>query len=159
MGKCVLFVRYRGGDFMICLYWLFAIAVFLIVEMFTLALTTIWFAGGGLMAFLVCLAGANLPVQFIVFFVSSIVCLFFIRPFFVKFMKVGRTKTNAQGLLGREARVIEEVDNFAGKGRVKIDGQVWAARLVEDGTIPVDSKVVIEEIQGVKLIVKKQGNL
>ncbi|MCI5586284.1 MAG: NfeD family protein, partial [Lachnospiraceae bacterium] len=33
-------------------YWLIALAVFLVIEIITMGLTTIWFAGGSLVAFI-----------------------------------------------------------------------------------------------------------
>ena len=44
------------------LMWLIVLAVFLVIEAITVGLTTIWFAGGALVAFVLALAGAGLPV-------------------------------------------------------------------------------------------------
>ena len=45
------------------LYWLLAVGVLLVLEMLTLGLTTIWFAGGAFVAFLASLCHASVPVQ------------------------------------------------------------------------------------------------
>lgn len=50
------------------LYWLLAVGVLLVLEMLTLGLTTIWFAGGAFVAFLASLCHASVPVR------SSVSC-------------------------------------------------------------------------------------
>lgn len=44
-------------------YWLIAIILLLVIEAMTMGLTTIWFAGGAVIAFIACLAGADLMIQ------------------------------------------------------------------------------------------------
>lgn len=61
--------------------WLILLAFLIFVEMITLGLTTIWFAGGALVAFIVSLFYDNLLVEIILFLVISLVLLFFTRPF------------------------------------------------------------------------------
>jgi len=62
------------------LVWLGILIVMLVIEIVTLGLTTIWFAGGALIAFVLAMFGANLWVQIPVFFVVSLVLLFVTRP-------------------------------------------------------------------------------
>ncbi len=65
-------------------------------------------------------------------------------------------KTNADSLVGKQALVTEEVNNVLGTGTAVIRGQVWTTRAEHDEEIyPVDTKVEICAIQGVKLIVRK----
>ena len=61
-------------------YWLIALAVLLVIEIITLGLTTIWFAGGALVAFVLALFNVPLLVQITVFLVVSILLLLFTRP-------------------------------------------------------------------------------
>ena len=61
-------------------YWLIALAVFLVIEIITLGLTTIWFAGGSLIAFVASLFGVPIVVQIVLFFIVSFILLFFTRP-------------------------------------------------------------------------------
>jgi membrane protein implicated in regulation of membrane protease activity len=58
--------------------------------------------------------------------------------------------TNTAALVGKEAFVTEEVSQIA--GYVKIWGETWSAR-TGNGTKEVGSKVVVEKIDGVTLIV------
>ena len=60
--------------------WLAVLVVLLIVEIQTMALTTVWFAGGSLAAIVAVKCGANLAVQITVFLTVSLVVLFLLRP-------------------------------------------------------------------------------
>ena len=61
------------------LYWLLLFIVLLVVEIITLGLTTIWFAGGALVGFFLSLAGVVPTVQWAVFCAVSLVLLFATR--------------------------------------------------------------------------------
>ena len=47
------------------IYWLIAVAVLLVLEILTLGLTTIWFAGGAFVAFIAGQCQAPLWLQFV----------------------------------------------------------------------------------------------
>ena len=87
------------------IYWLIAFVILVGIEVATMALTTIWFAGGALVAFLLSLFGLSVEVQLIAFVAVSFLLLFFTRPFAARFIISGTVKTNAEELIGREARV------------------------------------------------------
>ena len=137
------------------IYWLVLFVILLLIEIFTMGLTTIWFAGGALVAFLSGVLGFGLPVQIIVFIVVSIALLILTRPVAMRYFNQERQKTNAESLIGQQALVIEDIDTLKASGRVEVRGQEWAAKTDEpDGKIAKNSVVVINGIQGVKLIVR-----
>lgn len=136
------------------IYWLIAFVVLVGIEVATMALTTIWFAGGAFVAFLLSLFGISVEVQLIVFLIVSFLLLFLTRPFASRFINTNTVKTNAESLVGREARVTARISNELGEGAAIIDGQEWTARTREDGVIIAEGTMVrICDIQGVKLIV------
>ena len=138
-------------------FWLILFIILLIIEIFTMGLTTIWFAGGALVAYILAFVGFTLPVQIIAFLLVSIVLLVLTRPLAVKFFNKERQKTNAESLIGQKAVVLEKIDTIRGVGLVEVNGQEWSAKTDEtDAVIEADTIVVIEGIQGVKLIVKKE---
>lgn len=137
--------------------WLCLLVVLLLAEAITLGLTTIWFAGGALVALIANLLGLHEAIQIVVFFVVSIVLLALTRPIAIRYLNKDRVKTNAEGLVGRTAFVVEEIDNLKATGCVSIDGQEWTARCEDETTFIEKNKVVvIKGIQGVKLIVSKK---
>lgn len=139
------------------MYWLIALAVLLLIEILTLGLTTIWFAGGSLVAFLAAMLGGPVWLQFVLFFVVSFVMLIFTRPVALRYFNKSRVKTNYESMVGREGKVTETVDNFNQTGTVVVGGQEWTARTLQEGIVlEPDTKVVVREIRGVRLIVEQQ---
>ena len=131
--------------------WLGILAVLLVIEGLTTALTTIWFAGGALAAAI----AAGIVPQLLLFFCVSLVLLFFTRPAALKLMRKDTEKTNVEGLLGKKAVVIQKINNLAQTGQVRINDIEWMARTSDDSvTIPVDTVVIIKAVHGVKLIVE-----
>ena len=140
---------------MIAIYWLIAIVVLLVIEALTMGLTTVWFAGGALAAFIACVAGGELLLQIILFVAVSLILLIFTRPFARRYINKEPEKTNVEGLIGREVRVTERIDNRQGTGAAVVDGQPWTARsAVDDEIIAEDTMAVIEAVRGVRLIVR-----
>lgn len=137
-------------------YWLIALAVFLVIEIITMGLTTIWFAGGSLVAFIASLLGVPVIAQIAIFFVVSFVLLFFTRPVVEKHLNNSREKTNVNSMIGKEGKVTEEIDNFNQKGTIVVNGLEWTARSIDDDiVIPNGSKIIVKDVQGVKAIVGK----
>lgn len=137
------------------IFWLVLLIVAIVVEVFTMGLTTIWFAGGALVAILATLLHAPIWLQIILFVAVSLLLLFFTRPVAVKYFNKDRVKTNVESMVGRQAVVTGEIDNIQGIGQVTIGGQEWSARSADDTMrIPLGSVVDVVSVSGVKLIVK-----
>lgn len=146
----------KRGDFMEMTFWLIVFVALLVIEIATMGLTTIWFAGGALVSFLAAYIGFGVGVQVAVFLIVSILLLVLTRPIAVKFFNQERQKTNADSLIGQKAVVKEAIDIIQATGRVEVNGMEWSAKTEEPGVIEADTIVVIKGIQGVKLIVEKE---
>jgi len=139
------------------LIWLAVLFVCIVIEVATMGLATIWFAGGALAAAILAMIKAPLWAQVVAFFVVSIVLLIFTRPVAVRYFNKNRAKTNIDSLIGKEAIVLSEIDNLQGTGRVQVDGKEWTARTIANGiTIPVGTVVIVNKIDGVKLLVEER---
>lgn len=137
--------------------WLAILIVLVVIEIFTMGLTTIWFAGGALVAIVVAAAGGPVWLQILLAGVVAAVLLFFTRPVAVKYFNRDRERTNAESLVGRQAIVLSEINNLQGIGQVTINGMEWTARTTMDGqTINPGEVVVIRGINGVKLLVERE---
>ena len=135
--------------------WLVAFVILIGIEAATMALTTIWFAGGAVFAFFAAVLGFSIQTQLVVFLIVSFILLLFTRPFAMRFVNRETVKTNVDGLIGRRAKVITKIDNNEPSGATVVDGQEWTARSMDDAvTIPVGTHVVIKDVRGVKLIVE-----
>ena len=135
--------------------WLAILIILVVIEIFTLGLTTIWFAGGALVAILVAALGGPVWLQIIIAAVVSAVLLFFTRPIAMKYFNRDRERTNAEALVGRQAIVISEINNLQGIGQVTINGMEWTARsIMDDHIIEPGEVVIVRGINGVKLLVE-----
>lgn len=140
---------------MTVMYWLVAAAVFVVIEIMTMGLTTIWFAGGALVGAV--MAAVSLPLwsQIIAFAVISVILLILTRPWALKYVNSRTIKTNVDSLIGQNGLVTQDIDNLNAKGQVKVRGQIWTARSISDEVkLHEGQKVSIESISGVKVIVK-----
>lgn len=138
------------------LVWLVLAILFLIIELTTVALVSIWFAAGCLVAFIASLAGAELWLQILLMVVVSVILL---MVFLLLRKKLGifpgqKARTNADRLIGEIGEVIQDIDTLEAVGQVRVSGQIWSARTEEDRIIPIGEKVRILDLQGVKLVVE-----
>ena len=135
--------------------WAAACLFFIVIEVGTMALTTIWFAGGALAGLIACLLGAGIELQLVVFAAVSFILLILTRPLALRYVNRQVKRTNAEGLIGSRARITERVDNAAGTGTAVLDGKEWTARTLRQGeVIPEGDMAIVRKIQGVKLLVE-----
>lgn len=127
--------------------------IFGIIEGVTLGLTTVWFAAGALIAMLAAMLNMPFVGQIFVFLISSSVLLYFTRPIAKDYLKIGTTRTNVNSLIGEIGIVMKDIQRFH-NGQVKVNGQIWTAKAIEDEEIKENQRVEIVSVEGVKLIVK-----
>jgi len=141
------------------LWWVGAALVLAVVEMLSLDLVFIMLAGGALGGGVVAAAGGPVWLQFVVACVVSVLLLFTIRPWLLQHLR-GRqplVETNAAAHVGRPAVVIATVTETG--GRVKLAGEVWSARLADDGVpnssaiLPEGTEVRVVRIDGATAVV------
>ena len=137
--------------------WLAVVLVTAIIEIITVGLTSIWVSGGALAALIVCLCGGHPALQIAVFFIVTFLLLYFTRPWAKKYLESRKVATNYEECIGKEVRVLEEVNNRKETGKVLYNGMEWSARAIEDDDIfAKDEQAVVSEIRGVKMILKRQ---
>ena len=137
--------------------WLLLTAALLVIEALTAGLTTIWFAGGSIVALILTFLGAPVWLQTGAFAAVSLILLLVTRPLALKYMNKGKGATSLDRMIGREVLVTEQIDNLRGTGEVQVDGQNWMARAADsDLTIEKGETARVRSIQGVKLIVDKK---
>lgn len=137
--------------------WLALMVIFIVAEIVTVGLTSIWFAGGALVALLSGIVGMPFIGQGVLFFAVSFVLLFFTRPFALKYVKPHNIKTNYEEAIGKEVQVTSRIDNRAAVGTAVYNGQEWTARSTNDDVIiEAGESVYVEDIRGVKLYVRRK---
>lgn len=145
-------------QWLIPIIWLLLAILFVVIEIVTLNLVSVWFAIGASSSMFVAIADYdNYALQGIVFVVVSMIALIVIRNWSMKKLKSGAIKTNVNSLIGKKAIVTRKIEALS-LGEVKVDGNFWTAKTINDDTIEENSIVEILEISGVKLIVKISNN-
>ena len=132
-------------------FWIVLIVVFGMAEAMTIQLISIWFCVGGIAAFVTSLVTPNIGLQFVVFVGVSAIALALSRVLFKNKLKPRNVATNADMVIGKEAVVLREITPEIG-GRVKVDGQDWAARSA--GVLPVGAHCKVLSLSGVTLTVE-----
>lgn len=138
------------------LFWAAVFVMFVIAELATVQLISVWFALGALvtMIFTAIFEGTTLLSQLGVFILVSGVFLIITFPWLKKRRTKGHVSTNQELYVGMTATVIEEIDRDKGTGRVRLSGVDWNAVPHEDGQIiPENSIVIIEKVMGTRLSV------
>lgn len=139
---------------MAAIIWIILTIIFAAVEIATVGLTSIWFAGGSLAALLCYALGLSEVWQILVFLAVSLVLLFFTRPWALKYLKPHLIKTNYEEALEKNVCLTETVDNRRATGTAVLNGQEWTARAYEDGKVfEAGSIVKVKEIRGVTMYV------
>jgi membrane protein implicated in regulation of membrane protease activity len=134
--------------------WVALVIIFALIEVFTLGLTTVWFAIAAILMVFLSFFEIPLTAQILIFLVISAALLIFTRPLAVKKFKIGQEKTNVDSLIGKHALVIKTIGEFE-RGEAKINGQIWSAHSEDNTEITEGSKCEILRIEGVQLIVRK----
>lgn len=136
-------------------FWLAAMVALLLLEAAVPGLVSIWFALGAFAALLSAMLNAPLWLQLVWFVLVSVLALWFTRPLVKKYVNARVQPTNADVVIGKDAVVIEDIDNVRGTGAVSVDGKDWTARS-ESADLSISSGKIVEvlRIEGVKLIVK-----
>ena len=117
------------------IFWLVLTILCIVVEIATVGLVSIWFAGGALIACLLDMAGIHEIIQVIVFLIVSLLLVIVTRPFADRFINRNRTKTNYEGIIGKVVRVTERIDNINETGTALVNGQEWTARSENDNIV------------------------
>ncbi len=135
--------------------WVIAAGVFGVGEMLTTSFFLAPFALGAALAAIVEVAGAGSLAAWIVFVAASLLTLVAVRPIVRSHLRMPpQLRTGSAALVGKQAIVLERIANAEGVGCVKIDGEVWTARsLDDDQVIERGTRVEIVEIKGATALV------
>lgn len=135
------------------LFWGLSFLILILIEILTINLVTIWFAIGSLIALFTSIYIESVTTQIIVFIVASIFSLIITKPLVKKLKAKKVTPTNTDRYIGKNGDVIKKITPKE-KGEVKVLGTIWTA--TSDENLEVGDEIVVEGIEGVKLIVKKE---
>lgn len=133
--------------------WLVIVFLLIIAEVSTINLVSIWFITSGIVSLIVSIFVDNFYIQFAIFVILGIILLLTTRSFLERLIKPKKETTNLDRVIGMEAVVTEPIKKH-NVGEVKVDGKRWSA--ISNEEFEVGDEVVVLEINGVKLMVRKK---
>jgi membrane protein implicated in regulation of membrane protease activity len=136
------------------LVWGIVLAVAVVFEIATVALVSIWFAFGSLLALIAACLKASLSVQIIIFVLGSLLTLVLTRPLASKMLHGQITKTNVDRLIGKKGVVTKSLTAYE-MGEVKLLNGTWRALSKTKVEITEGSQVKVLAIEGNHLIVEE----
>lgn len=135
------------------IFWGIVFVLMVIAECASMQLVSIWFALGSLGAFIAAMLNLGFTGQLAIFVLISLVLLIATRPLLKKLRVQRIVPTNADKEIGATAVIIEEVNAAMGTGRVRLNGVDWIAVSENETILPVNTVVIVRQVQGAKLIV------
>ncbi len=134
--------------------WLLVAVFFLVVELSTTALISIWFVAAAVVVCLLSLFIENILAQIVIFVLLSAIFMVVARRIYKKHMKSKVNEVDkAQELIGKNATVTEPTNKI--NGRVVIGDIYWRAVTENDEEIPKGENVIIKGVRGTTLVISK----
>lgn len=114
------------------------------------------FAIGAAVSAVISAVGLGFYGQLLVFAVCSVLCIFFVRPFALRYIHANRHErlSNADALIGQTGRVSQTIEKD-GFGRVAIDGDDWKAQSAGGQAIAQGAKVKVVGRESIIITVEK----
>lgn len=139
------------------LVWTLVCVLALILEVTSGTFYLMCFAVGAACTVITSLFPTPLWVQVVVFAVASLLCVFCVRPFVIKYIHPGHDDrvSNADALIGRTGIVIEPI-TLEKAGYVKVDGDEWRAVTDDGETIAKGEEVVITKRDSIIVTVTRK---
>lgn len=134
--------------------WSLVLIATIVIEFETADMVTIWFSVGAIGALIAAALDQNVVIQIGIFIAVSLVLIVLTRPMTKRFMDKTVIKTNADRFVGMIGTITVEVP-IGGRGEVLVDNSKWIAFSSSEEIIPVGTKVVVQDIVGIKLLVSK----
>lgn len=135
--------------------WLGVAVFFLVVELLTTTLVSIWFVPAAIITCLLTFVIDSVVWQIAIFVVLSAVFMVAARKIYKKHIKktVDEVDQNEK-LLGKSATVTEETNSIT--GRILVGDVYWRAVSEDGNPIPKGETVVIKRVDGTTLIINKK---
>jgi membrane protein implicated in regulation of membrane protease activity len=136
--------------------WVATLALSLVAEFIAKKAIALSVTASSLLSIILHFCKVKFVWQAVAFIALTALFLVLIIVFLPKIKGAGRKTMSFESVVGEKCTVAERIDNFAGCGLVKINGQYYSARGTEDTDVfEIGETLYIVAIEGVKLICKK----
>lgn len=134
-------------------FWIILAIIFLIGELLSGGFYLLSIGIGAIAAGILNYLHFSITIQIIAFILITLIFILISRPLYRKLNKNAvDKKSNTERLIGLEAKATEEIDSHK-IGTINVNGEIWKA--ISDEKIEKGEKVVIIDIDGIKLKVRK----
>lgn len=134
--------------------WIAVGVIFLVVEMLTTALVSIWFVPAAILTCIVSLFVDSLILQISTFVILSAVFMIICRKIYNKHIKKAVDEVDQnEKLLGKTATVTEDTNGIT--GRILVGDVYWKAVSENGDIIPKGETVKIKSVNGTSLVINK----
>ena len=135
--------------------WICVTLLAVVLEIVTIQLVSLWFVGGGIVAFIMSLfEGIGWQWQLLAFVLVSVILLIFARPALAKVMQLNKNnRSNVDELIDKKVRMLSDAD-FDTNGTEKINDVVWTVKSIDGNTLKQGTIVQVVKVEGNKLIAK-----
>ncbi len=134
--------------------WMIIAAIFVVGEIFTAGFFLLWFGVGAAVAGVLAILGLGFGWQLVAFVVVSLVLFVSSRRFAERFSKKQPPGIGADRFIGKQGIVLEDIDNVANVGRVRLDKEEWRADSETGAIIPAGKQVEVVRLDGTHLVVR-----
>jgi len=153
--QCVLL----GGSrvFTPVAFWIVFGVILMVIEILPPTFFIFWFGLGSLAAAVVAYFHENTLLELLTFVIVSAILVLSTRRLAKKLSGEQIRSINVDDIVGKEALVIERVDNKAGTaGVVKVNGDMWRAVSFDDNiTFEKGELAVIEKVEGAHVVIRQ----
>ncbi len=135
--------------------WIIAGIVLFIIEIFTPSFVAGSIGVGAIASGIIAAFGLGINWQLITFAVFTAIVFVTIRPIVIRLSKKNQLATNAEALIGKTGKVIQDIGK--NPGYVKINGDNWRSISIENNFISSGTLVEVIKIEGITLFVKPKN--
>ena len=132
--------------------WVAIGIICIIIEIFTPGFLFLSFGIGAILTGLAALIVPSIAFQILTFAVITLIVFLLSRKFSKKLISADYEETNVKALVGKTGKVTQQIPANE-KGYVKIGGEEWAAVSKDNKEITKDARVMVNDIEGNKVIV------
>ena len=134
--------------------WFWMTLLFIIIEIETLGLISVWFVFGSLTALIASIFIGSVIIQMIIFMAVSLLLMLWLRSYAVhNFRNKTVRKNNIDELIELPCTVVTNIPAF-NYGEVKLQGKIWRSRSESGIAYEEGEHPVVLRIEGNTIIVK-----
>lgn len=143
------------GPYIVCIIaWSVVIIAAILIEISTIALTSVWFALGAIVALVLAIFNVDFLWQLLAFVGVSTIALLATRPIAKKMNTKDVIHTNADKIVQMIGIVTKEIP-VGEIGEVRVNSELWRAKSLEDEPIKEGEKIIVNNLDGNKVIVSR----